>query len=850
MFAIAFQGLRGRKAPFAGAAIALAVAAALVMACATLLQAGLNSQPPVERYAGAIVLAGDQSAHIQVGTDAEDRVPLFERVRISSKLAQRVQDLPGVATAAADIGAPAVLLGPHGVVPGPRGHETQLHPWGTATLTPYRLTHGRAPHSADEVVVDAGLARRGDLRVGQQVRLATNAPALRATVVGIARSAVEVNRQAVVFATFAVVRDLAGVGDRVDAIGVVPAPGVATSELAARIRARFGDRAVVMTGAQRGDVEHPEDVEARDAVTSIGGTFGGIALFIAMFVVASTIGLSVLQREREVALLRAVAATPKQVRRMIRWEAVIVALIASVAGVVPGALIASGLAHALSTRGVAPENLQVAVGAVPVVVAVGSTMLTALAAVTIAGRRAARVRPTVALQESGGARGLIGPARLVGGLMVAAGALGLLGAATASGDPTTAADLATFTSFGFVVAAALLGPLLVRALSGVGAALMARRRGGVSAHLALSNMRTASARFASAMTPLVLTVAISSTLLFSGTTREHASGVQDRQRTVADLVLESDGDGVPRQLPDAIRHVPGVRTATGVLETQLGPGLGATYAAIQAVALDPHGVDDVLALDVVQGGLSGLSHGGIALSKAQAAKAGAQIGDVVPARLGDGTRRRVRVAALYRRNLGFGDAVLPAALVDGHTTSPLLASVLVKVRDGESVPVVADRLRAAVRDYPGVRVGDRDAHAARADHNRETDYWLFRILAVIIFAFTSIAAVNTLMMIAIHRTRELALLRLVGGTRQQVIAMARWEGGLTVTLGIVLGSAIALVTLVPTAAALTGSSQPSAPPALVALVLGSAALVGVLATQIATRIALRTRPVDGIGVHE
>jgi putative ABC transport system permease protein len=80
--------------------------------------------------------------------------------------------------------------------------------------------------------------------------------------------------------------------------------------------------------------------------------------------------------------------------------------------------------------------------------------------------------------------------------------------------------------------------------------------------------------------------------------------------------------------------------------------------------------------------------------------------------------------------------------------------------------------------------------------------------------------------------------------------MARWEGGLTVTLGIVLGSAIALVTLVPTAAALTGSSQPSAPPALVALVLGSAALVGVLATQIATRIALRTRPVDGIGVHE
>ena len=76
----------------------------------------------------------------------------------------------------------------------------------------------------------------------------------------------------------------------------------------------------VVTGSARGDVEHIENAEARDAVTAIGGTFGGLALVIAMFVVASTIGLSVLQRQREVALLRAVAATPKQVRRMIRWE--------------------------------------------------------------------------------------------------------------------------------------------------------------------------------------------------------------------------------------------------------------------------------------------------------------------------------------------------------------------------------------------------------------------------------------------------------------------------------------------------------------------------------------------------
>ena len=72
---------------------------------------------------------------------------------------------------------------------------------------------------------------------------------------------------------------------------------------------------------------------------------------------------------------------------------------------------------------------------------------------------------------------------------------------------------------------------------------------------AVSNMRTASRRFASAMTPIVLTVAISSTLLFSGTTREHATAEQSRHRVSADLVIQSDGVGIPRSALDDARRV-------------------------------------------------------------------------------------------------------------------------------------------------------------------------------------------------------------------------------------------------------------------------------------------------------
>lgn len=850
MLRVALQGLRGRKGPFAGAFVALAVAAALVMACGMLLQAGLESKPPVERYSGTpIVVTGHQTVTVNAGTDNEESIPLYERARAPRSLVTRVAAVPGVRRAIADSSTPALLSSRAGVIDGPGGHQIALHPWATAALTPYRLEAGRAPAGPDELVVDADLARRGGLRVGQPLRLSSNGPARTMRLVGVARTPADVKRQGVMFVTSALATQLAALPGRVDAIGVLPARGVDTGALAARLRDELGDDAEVATGSARGDVEHIENAEARDAVTAIGGTFGGLALFIAMFVVASTIGLSVLQRQREVALLRAVAATPKQVRRMIRWETLVVALLASVAGLIPGAALAGWLGGALSERGVAPEDMEVTVGAIPAIAAIGSSVLTALVAVAAAGRRAARVRPTLALQESAREPRLIGPVRGVAGLLVTAGGVGLLAVAVASGDSTSAADLAAISSLVLVVAVALLGPLVARITASLAAALLGRS-GNVSGFLAVSNMRTASRRFSSALTPIVLTVAISSTMVFVATTREHASQKQERQRVTADLVLQSDGVGIPRSALGEARRVPGVETAVGTAETSLGPSLGSIYSLSQAVVADTPGLEDVLDLDVTSGSLGDLDADSIALSSAQAGTANAGVGDRVEVALGDGVRRDVRVAAIYERELGFGDAVLPTALAARHVTSPMLSSVLIRTAPGASPEAVASRLEPLAARYPGLAVGDRHDHAARVDADRETNNWLFRILSVIVFAFTAIAVANTLTMIALHRTRELALLQLVGGTRSQVLAMARWEGGMVVGLGIAIGGAIALIALVPTSSVMSGSPVPYAPIGLVALVVGASAAVGLLATQFSTRLALRPRPVDGIGLRD
>src|SRR5205823_643177 len=124
-------------------------------------------------------------------------------------------------------------------------------------------------------------------------------------------------------------------------------------------------------GDARGQAEHPELQQTRTTLIPVAAAFGGLAVFIAMFVVASTMGLSIQQREREIALLRAVAATPGQIRRMIAWEAAIIALFGSAAGIWPGAVLGRTLAHALVRHGIAPPNFAATADCMPIAAAVG-----------------------------------------------------------------------------------------------------------------------------------------------------------------------------------------------------------------------------------------------------------------------------------------------------------------------------------------------------------------------------------------------------------------------------------------------------------------------------------------------
>jgi len=186
-------------------------------------------------------------------------------------------------------------------------------------------------------------------------------------------------------------------------------------------------------------------------------------------------------------------------------------------------------------------------------------------------------------------------------------------------------------------------------------------------------------------------------------------------------------------------------------------------------------------------------------------------------------------------------------LAAGHRTDPLLGTILVESADPAAV---ARRVRALAPRYPGVRVSDRASLATVADADREVDRWLGPLFVGIIFAFTSIAVVNTLAMIALQRRRELALLRLAGGTPGQVRSMARWEAALVIAMGLGLGLAIAATALLPLSHALTGTLRPHVPLDQLAAILGTSALLALLALALPTRRALRSRPVEAIGMRD
>ncbi|MBM7477572.1 ABC transporter permease [Oerskovia jenensis] len=859
---LALSTLRARRRSFVGPFVALFLSAMLVAACGLLMESGIRQGIGPERYAGAdLVVTAKQSLAVDVDYDE----PFGGRVPLPASAVDELAAIPGVERAVGDVGVALSAVGPSGDPAGTiDGRPPVGHAWSTADLGPFVLARGERPTAPGQVVLDDALAGRLAVDVGDDVTLAVGSTPGEYRVTGIVSPPAGAGalRQGVAFLTDEQVADLAaarsapgeaGARDEVDAVGIVAAEGTDVRALAADVRERTG--LTVRTGAARGSVEFADASGSATTLIAIAGSFGGIMLLVVVFVVASALGLVVQQRRRELALLRAVGATPRQVRRMISAEMLVLSTTAAVPGALLGIVAVRGL-HALFVRaGVVSVDYPVAVGPLPVVIAVVLTVGVAWVAGRMSARRAIRVKPVEALGEAAVETPRLGVTRTVIGVVLLAGGvfLSMLPAFVAGEDTLAGAAVSGMV---LVIAVALLGPRIVHALVLLVEPFL-RRSPHASTYLAGRNTRASSRRLAGAVVPLVLAITITVVQVSLG-----AAQVAETERQVADglradLVLASSGTGLSPDLAGQVADVPGVASVTPTVRSQALVRFPESDGTLTAEALSTQGVDpsDLAAaidLDVREGSTDALRGQSVALSVTGASKARAGLGDTIELYLADGTRTEPVVVAIYGRGLGFGDALLPHDLVLGSTGDGLDGSLFVVAEEGVDVAGLAASLDDVVDAHAGVVLADRASLVAAEKAALEASTWTSMILLVVLFGYVALNVANSLVMSTADRRRELALLRLVGTRDRQVLRMMRVEAGVVVGIAVLVATVILLPPLTGISLGLSEGQRavPALSPVAYLATVAGAALVGYLSMILPTRAALRGSPVESIGLRE
>ncbi|MET7782458.1 ABC transporter permease [Streptomyces mirabilis] len=838
----ALQTVRARKGGFLGAFFALMCAAALITACGTLLETGLRGTIATERYAATpVVVSADQNVHQTTVKHKKGKTkvkhkakPIAERAWLPGDLATELRKVPGVHEVIPELTFLAEPLAPGGAVD--KDRPAYGHAWDSAALTPYTLTTGTAPKADGDLVVDRRLAERAHLEPGDRLTVQSTQSPRTYRVTGIAAPAQEVRHQTALFFSTAEARRLAAHPGQVTAFGVLPAKGTDAAALKRSVstalhgtKASHGTTAQVSAGDGRGPVEFLDAAAARTKLVSMGGAMGGTSLLVAVLVVVGTFALSVQQRHRELALLRAIAATSGQIRALLGREALIVGAAAGTTGALAGLPLGSWLHGRFVAMGAVPATLQHTVSVFPPFAALAATLLGAWAAARISSRRIARIRPAEALAEARAERTRPAWGRILAGVALLAGGAVLVAVLSVLRTEPASTPVTFLAVVVLASSVALLGPLLVRAAVAILGGPLALT--GPSSRLARANLRGHAARMASVVTPLTLLIGMTCTVLFVQPTLGNAARAQAREGIRADWVVAAQGPGVPAEAARRLRTQHD--TVTEVVRTTVRVGLD-KYAA-QGVT--PGGLTRTWDPDVTAGSLKKLTEDTVAVSELAADQLHLKPGSPLKLTLGDGTPATPTVVAVYAKGLGFGDLTFAHDLIARHVDNPLATSVLVSTARTQT------QLAATLREFPGNHVlapaAADSIQAARQQANAEVNY----LAMGLVLAFTAIAVVNTQAMSVSERVREFALLRLAGATRRQVLGMLRTEALSVLLLATALGSGIALAVLTAFSVGMTGEAAPTVTPLVYVAVVALAGLLALVATALPGRVALRVSPV-------
>ncbi|WOX11182.1 ABC transporter permease [Streptomyces sp. N50] len=846
MFRLAIQMVGHRVTALIAVACAVLGGAALVTATGVLAESGLRSHLPAGRLAGAsVVVAADQEFH----PPGDLPLALPERRRIPAQLVGELGGLPGVTASVGDLGFPAALVDAHGrvvAVASSSSGDPQVagHGWSSTKLLVGARVTGSAPTSSGEVAVDSATAAAAGVKPGDRVQVVVNSrPAS-----GYRVSAVINTPGAGVYFADETAVGLAGHSGRVDLVGLRTAPG-AEERVAAEVRTKLkGTGLLTVTGAERGDTAAPGAGASRSLLVLLAGSLSGIVLLITGFVLASALAVAIGGQRRDLALMRAVGATPKQIRRLAAAQSTVVAAVAVAPGVGLGYLLAGQFRGLLADRGVIPAELPLTFSPLPALAAIVLMLLAVQVSARCSAWRTARMPATEAVAESRSEPR--NPSRVRTRIGVAVIVVATVGSALPLFSRTVIG--ATATSLAGIVGAiglALAGPALVR---GVGGAAARVTRSGASAPtwLAMANLRAYALRNAGIVSTLAMAVVFVLTYTFTQTTVLAATAQDTSTGTLAQLRLGAPGlGGLPVDTLAAVRKTAGVRAAAPVGTTTVvweyeefgDPAVDSGPATI--LTPDAAGVLD---LDVRDGSLSRLSGTTVAVSSDVARTRSAGVGHTVDLVLGDGTPVAAKVVAVYGRGLGFGTVVLSHDLAAGHTTTALDQSLLIRTDGSAKARQNLTNLAAA---HPGLVLGPANSPSTGGLKDAPPEVWINLATIVVLLVYLLLSIANKLVAATAQRRVELGALRLNGTTPRQIRAMMRREAAMTAATALTTALLLSAIPLALLGQGFLGHPWPAGP---VWLLPGLALLVTVtafLTIELPTRQALRTPPADAIRAH-
>lgn len=765
-----------------------------------------------------------------------------------------VRHTAGVASAAGQLSGPVNLLDSHDEIVTSR---SQGSAWiDSARLNPLTIEEGKAPTAAGQVVVDRGTAADNDLKIGSKVHLATPAGPIDSTVVGISS-----------FDGQDAVDDGGTFSFAADSATEVLSPGspgwtevlVATehgqsAKVTAALQRDLPSSVEVISGASFRSTQQAQKAGLVTLLRPALQGFAYLALFVAAFVIFNTFSVVVTQRYRELALIRAIGGTPAQVRRSLLLEGAVIGFVASAIGIAFGAVLAFAIQAVLGAFDVKLPGAGVALRPWTVLFSLVVGTVVTVVSVFLPAFRAGRTKPVEAMRDSAVDHSGTSVARaVIGGGALALSILCLLLIRLGGMTAWLLMPGALLLFFGLAVG----GPLVARLFAAI--LRVPAKALGLTARLAVDNTARNPKRTATTANALVIGLFLVTLVTVSGDALKHYTVAEIDKLSASDFIVTSGANGMDADLAHRVATTRGVAAAAPIRQALV---LDASGHIVLLSGTDIAKLADSTGLSVESGSLEQLATGkGMAVPALSGTSGGSAgpgeersmaplpsvVGSTVSLVAPDGAVVEVPVVATLKPEL---DTLLLQSIVNDDAFTALagakpISMIYVRVDRGQADAVGA-RLNRLVVGHAGTEVQPGNVLGQLV--GQVFDFLINTVNALLAMSvvIALVGIVNTLTLSIIERRRELAMVRSLGMTRQQVGAMVRAEAVLIGVLGTTIGVGAGLLLGWVVIGSLSSSIDLNVNWARIGLIALIGVAAGVIASILPARRATRVRMVEAM----